>query len=80
VVLASFDNVCYCVRVPRAASPKTDLVTVTEAADILGVSPSTLRNWDRAGKLKAKRHPFNDYRLYERRQLERLLKQLSGRR
>lgn len=65
---------------PRSAVPSPDFLTVTEAAEILGVSPSTLRNWDRAGKLKAKRHPFNGYRLYERRQLERILKELTGRR
>lgn len=78
--VATFGKVCYPLPVPRTASPKADLVTVTEAAEILGVSPSTLRNWDRAGKLKAKRHPFNGYRLYERRQLERILKELTGRR
>jgi len=41
-------------------------LTVGEAAAFLGVSPSTLRNWDRAGRLKAGRHPINGYRLYER--------------
>lgn len=34
-------------------------LTVSEAADALGVSASTLRNWDRSGKLKATRHPIN---------------------
>jgi predicted site-specific integrase-resolvase len=28
-----------------------DYLTVKDAAAYLGVSPSTLRNWDRAGKL-----------------------------
>lgn len=79
-VLATFDNVCYPLYMRHTASPKADLLTVTEAAEILGVSPSTLRNWDRVGKLKAKRHPFNSYRLYERSQLERLLKAITGRR
>ena len=50
-----------------------DYLTVGEAAEFLGVSPSTLRNWDRAGKVKATRHPVNRYRLYRREQLERLL-------
>jgi hypothetical protein len=47
------------------AEPSTqnfgDYLTVKEAATFLGVSPSTLRNWDRAGKLKATRHPVNGY-------------------
>ncbi|HUY89833.1 MAG TPA: helix-turn-helix domain-containing protein [Pirellulales bacterium] len=49
-----------------------EYLTVGEAADFLGVSASTLRNWDRAGKLKANRHPINGYRLYKRADLETL--------
>ncbi len=52
-------------------------LTVQQAASILGVSPSTLRNWDRAGKLKAVRHPFNQYRLYLRSDLEKILQDLA---
>ena len=51
-------------------------LTVKDAAAFLGISPSTLRNWDRKGKLKARRHPINGYRLYERRDLQRLLDSL----
>lgn len=50
-----------------------DYLTVGEAATTLGVSRSTLRNWDKAGKLKAYRHPLNGYRLYNRMELESLL-------
>ncbi len=32
-------------------------VKLREAAKMLGVSPNTLRNWGRSGKLKATRHP-----------------------
>jgi len=48
-------------------------LTVRQAATMLGVSPSTLRNWDRTGKLKAVRHPFNGYRLYLDYDLARIL-------
>ena len=51
-------------------------VTVKGAAAFLGVSPKTLRNWDRAGKLKPVRHPLNQYRLYRREDLEAFLRQL----
>ena len=54
-----------------------DFLTVSEAASTLGGSPSTLRNWDRAGKLKATRHPINGYRLYRREDLPRLIDQLE---
>ena len=50
-----------------------DYLTVREAAAILGVSASTLRNWDRTGKLRALRHPVNRYRLYLRADLSELL-------
>lgn len=54
-----------------------DYLTVGEAAATLGVSRSTLRNWDKAGKLKPYRHPINSYRLYNRRELEALLKEVQ---
>lgn len=41
-----------------------DLITLKEAASFLGVTPTTLRNWDRSGKLKAIRNPSNRYRMY----------------
>ena len=50
-----------------------DYMTVAQAAEYLGVSPATLRNWDRTGKLKARRHPLNGYRLYRREDLDQIL-------
>ncbi len=44
--------------------PGSKALTIGEAAKVLGVSVSTLRNWDRTGKLPAARHPMNRYRLY----------------
>jgi MerR family transcriptional regulator, copper efflux regulator len=58
----------------------SDFLTVQEAASRLGVSASTLRNWDRAGKLKARRHPINGYRLYSMGELEKVLQGLEGKR
>jgi len=44
--------------------PKLDgYLRIKEAAEYLGVSPNTLRNWGRSGKLAERRHPINDYRL-----------------
>ncbi len=50
-------------------------ITINLAAEILGVSPATLRNWDSTGKLEAKRDPNNNYRLYNISQLERFTTQ-----
>ena len=54
-----------------------DYLTVSEAAEYLGVSPSTLRNWDKADKLKSYRHPLNNYRLYKKQDLDKLLETLG---
>jgi excisionase family DNA binding protein len=62
--------------------PKGDsdeVLTIKAAAEVLDVSEATLRRWDKAGKLRAKRHPMNGYRLYPRRQVLELRRQiLSG--
>ena len=42
-----------------------DFLRISDAADYLGVSPNTLRNWERAGKIVAHRHPVNRYRLFK---------------
>ena len=55
----------------------SDFLTIGSAAVFLGVSPSTLRNWDRVGKLKAARHPVNGYRLYRGSDLEKLMDHLN---
>ncbi|HPA44858.1 MAG TPA: helix-turn-helix domain-containing protein [bacterium] len=54
-----------------------DYLTVNAAASFLGVSRSTLRNWDRSGKLRAYRHPLNGYRLYLKRTLEEFLSMIQ---
>jgi DNA (cytosine-5)-methyltransferase 1 len=57
---------------------------VKEAAKLLGVAPNTVRKWGQARKIPEYRHPINNYRLYKRSELERLLKKVersrSGRR
>jgi PAS domain S-box-containing protein len=56
-------------------SPRfTDYLTVSQAAEFLGVSTATLRNWDRSGKLTTRRHPQNGYRIYLHEDLEAVLR------
>jgi len=55
--------------------PKLDgYLRIKEAAEYLGVSPNTLRNWGRSGKLVERRHPINGYRLYAEEDLDALLR------
>lgn len=51
----------------------TEYLTIKEAAEFLGASPSTLRNWEKQGKLSTYRNPVNRYRLYQKKDLESLL-------
>lgn len=51
-----------------------EYITIRQASRILGVNPETLRRWDKAGKLKTKRHPMNNYRIYDPIDVEALRK------
>jgi hypothetical protein len=52
-------------------------LTIQQAARMLGVTELTLRNWDKAGKFLAARHPINNYRIYASGQVEELLAKLG---
>lgn len=53
------------------------MLTISEAAEMLGVSQVTLRRWDASGRFRARRHPINDYRMYDRGDVERLRKKIE---
>jgi excisionase family DNA binding protein len=55
-----------------------EVLTIKAAAEVLDVSEQTLRRWDKAGKLRAKRHPMNGYRLYPRREVLELRRQIHS--
>lgn len=52
-------------------------ITIKQASRILNVSPLTLRNWDKNGKLKAYRHPMNNYRVYKIEDLETVITEIE---
>lgn len=58
--------------------PKNDYITIGDAAKFLGVTAETLRNWDKAGKLVAYRHPINQYRLYSKATLVKLIQRIEN--
>ncbi len=47
-----------------------EFMTVGEASAYLCVSKDSLRRWDRAGKLTARRHPINGYRWRQKSDLD----------
>lgn len=78
--LVRLGNVCSCAACLRAGLGVPEMekldgyLRIKEAAEFLGVSPNTLRNWGRDGKITEQRHPMNNYRLYKKTDLERLLR------
>lgn len=54
-----------------------EYMSIKEAATFLGVSPNTLRNWEKEKKIKVYRNPQNRYRLYKREDLETLLNRIQ---
>ena len=55
-----------------------EYLTVAEAAAYLGCSADTLRRWDRANKLTARRHPVTGYRLYLPHELDEFLREVGN--
>lgn len=58
---------------PKMDLPKKELLTVSQAAQYLGVSSDTLRNWDNKGKLISTRTKGNSRR-YKLSDLEEFIK------
>lgn len=55
------------------SSPAKGYMNIKDAAAYLDVSTSTLRNWERAGKLVSSRHPINGYRQYIKSDLDSII-------
>lgn len=49
-------------------------LTIKEAAEMIGISASTLRDWGKTGKFKTKRDPKNNYRIYRIPEIEAFIK------
>lgn len=54
-----------------------EFLTTKEAAKLLCMSPATLRNWDKAGKLKPVRNPYNNYRRYRITDIKNVLLEIN---
>ncbi len=54
-----------------------DYLKIQDAANFIGVTPNTLRNWEKDKKIIVYRNPQNSYRLYKKEDLENLLKEIK---
>ena len=55
----------------------SDYVKIAEAADILGVSQTTLRKYAASGKVPVRINPGNGYRLFRRSDLQKFLREAA---
>lgn len=55
-----------------------EYISIKDASKILNVTPLTLRNWDKNGKLIAHRHPINNYRIYLKEDIESIIKKIES--
>ncbi|MFO0877872.1 MAG: hypothetical protein U0840_11005 [Gemmataceae bacterium] len=51
------------------------LLRISRAADHPGVSPNSIRNWERVGKIAVHLHPVNHCRHFKGEELDLLLRQ-----
>jgi len=54
-----------------------DYLKIKDAANFLGVTTNTLRNWERDKKISVYRNPQNNYRLYKKEDLEQILQNIK---
>ena len=50
-----------------------DYISIGKAAKIIGVCVSTLRLWEKKGKIKSLRNPFSNHRIYKIEDLKAIL-------
>ena len=60
-------------------SKRTKLLTIQQAAELLGVHPNTMRNLDNKGELRAIRFGARGDRRYLKKDIESYLKKLQAR-
>jgi len=57
-----------------------EYVSIKECGSLLGVTPQTLRNWEKQGELVPYRNPINNYRMYKIAQIEKFLEEMRNER
>jgi len=55
-----------------AADSDDNPLAIGEVSTLLGVSLDVIRNWERNGLIRVQRNPYNRYRLFAKKEIERL--------
>jgi DNA-binding transcriptional MerR regulator len=56
----------------KQADPDENPLATGEVSKLLGVSMDVLRNWERNGLIRVRRNSYNNYRLFDKNEIERL--------
>jgi len=56
----------------RTEDSDEDPLAIREVSKLLGVSHDVIRNWERNGLISVRRNSYNNYRLFGKREIERL--------
>jgi DNA-binding transcriptional MerR regulator len=54
------------------SNPEEEPLSIGEVSKLLGVSLDVIRNWERSGFLQVPRNSYNNYRLFGRKEIERM--------
>jgi DNA-binding transcriptional MerR regulator len=52
--------------------PDEEPLAIREVSKLIGVSHDVIRNWERNGLVRIRRNSYNNYRLFDKREVERL--------
>lgn len=55
-----------------------DCLNRTQAANFLGINITTLRMWERKGKIKSYKHPMTGYPLFNKQELQDLIRLIES--
>ena len=65
---------------PKYNFHRNNLLRVSQASKLLGVSPSTLRRFENDGLISSSRNPENNYRMYDLGSINELKHKLENKR
>ena len=51
-------------------------IYMKEAMKILGIARTTILRWEKEGKITTKRNAFNNYRIYDKEEIEKLYNEI----
>lgn len=54
------------------SDPNEEALSIGEVSKLLGVSLDVIRNWERSGFLRVPRNSYNNYRLFGKKEIERM--------